>query len=198
MMPEEEGAQDSQKEPQTSEEELAVYEKLRRSISKSLGEFHDKVNAETISRSMDNAAVELKEAGEYSKKAIARAIEAMKKDLASTGHFMSEVSDEAKKRFDDLSDKGGELWGDIGKEADYLKDISLDKGAAFLLNIVNAVGDWSQKFSEKLSQSLKYKTGEITHGGAFDCINCEATIHMKKAGRIPPCPKCSKTEFRRA
>jgi hypothetical protein len=198
MTSKEEGAQDLQKEPRISEEELDVYQKLRRSISKKLGEIHDKVNAETISRSMDSAAVEMKEAGEYSKKAIANAKEALKKDIASTGHFMSEVSEDAKKRFEVLSDKGGELWRDLGKEADYLKDMSLDKGGAFLLSVVNAVGDWSKTFGKKLDQSLKYKTGEMTHGGAFDCTDCEGTIHLKQAGRIPPCPKCSKTEFRRA
>ena len=192
------GGQDLQKEEERSEEELAVYEKLRKSVSKRLGEWHEKMNAETISRSMDKAGAEMKGAGEHSKKTISYAIETLKKDLASTGHFMDGLSDKSKKRFEDLSDKGGELWGDIRKEADYLKEMSMDKGGAFLLNIVTALGDWSQRFGHKLNESLIYKTGEITHGGVFECSHCEETIHLKKAGRLPPCPKCSKTEFRRA
>ena len=39
---------------------------------------------------------------------------------------------------------------------------------------------------------------DFTHGGEFVCTSCEGKIHLKHPGRIPPCPKCTKTEFKRS
>ena len=74
----------------------------------------------------------------------------------------------------------------------------LDKGGAFLVNVTKGLSEWSRNLSDRLDSSLVYKSGEVTHGGEFVCTACGADIKIKKAGRIPPCPKCSKAEFRRA
>jgi hypothetical protein len=80
----------------------------------------------------------------------------------------------------------------------HVYEYSRDKGGIFLVSIAKGLSEWSQNLGEKLDTSLKYKTGEITHGGEFVCTSCESKIHLKKPGRIPPCPKCTKTEFRRS
>ena len=49
------------KESQTHEEELAIYEKLRQKVTKSLGELNEKINTETISQAMDKAVSDLKD-----------------------------------------------------------------------------------------------------------------------------------------
>jgi hypothetical protein len=186
---------------ETTEEELAAYEKLRQKVNKTFGELHEKINGETIGHAMDKATAELKEAGGHSREAIAKAAEALKKDVASTTERLKPKVDEAteatKKQFDSLSDKGGALWRDIAKEAEHLMEYSRDKGGAFLVNVTHGLSEWSEKMSQKLNTSLIYKTGEISHGGEFICQNCEGKIHLNHPGRIPPCPKCSKTEFRR-
>ncbi len=42
-----------------------------------------------------------------------------------------------------------------------------------------------------------WHTGEVTSIGTLKCKNCGKELHFYKAGRIPPCPSCSHTEFKR-
>jgi|SRR5690554_3551510 len=42
-----------------------------------------------------------------------------------------------------------------------------------------------------------YHTGEITGIGTIICNACGNEIHFKRTGRIPPCPKCHHTDFKR-
>ncbi len=190
------------KQDQAAGEELAAYEKLRQRVSKTFGELKDKINGETISQAIDKATTELKEVGGHSKESIGKASAALKKDIASTAEHLKpkvdEVKEGAKKQFDHWLGKGGALWHDIAQEAEHVYEYSRDKGGAFLVNVAKGLSEWSQSTGEKLHTSLKYKTGEITHGGEFVCTNCKGKIHLKHPGRIPPCPKCTKTEFRRS
>jgi len=190
------------KQDQTTDEELAAYEKMRQRVSKTFGELHDKINGETISQAIDKATTELKEAGGHSMDAIGKASAALKKDIASTTEHLKpkvdEVAEEAKKQFDHWLDKGGALWHDIAQEAEHVYEFSRDKGGAFLVNVTRGLSEWGRATGEKLDTSLKYKTGEISHGGEFICTNCDGKIHLKHPGRIPPCPKCTKTVFRRS
>jgi hypothetical protein len=185
-----------------TEEELAAYEKLRHRVSKTFGELHDKINGKTISQAIDKATTELKGAGGHSIEVIGKASAALKKDIASTTEHLKpkvdEVTDGPKKQFDHWLDKGGALWHEIAQEAEHVYEYSRDKGGSFLVSITKGLSEWGQTLGEKLDTSLKYKTGEITHGGEFVCTSCEGKIHLKKPGRIPPCPKCTKTEFRRS
>ena len=190
------------KQDQATEEELAAYEKLRQRVSKTFGEIHDKINKENIGQAIDKATSELKEVGGHSLEAIGKASAALKKDISSTTEHLKPKVDEAaegaKKQFDHWRDKGGALWHDIAREAEHVYEYSRDKGGAFLVNVAKGLSEWTQSMGEKINTSLVYKTGEITHGGEFACTNCEGKIHLKHPGRIPPCPKCTKTEFRRS
>ncbi len=190
------------KEDKAVEEELAAYEKLRQRLSKTLGELNEKINSESVSSAMEKAMAELKEMGEYSKEGISRAGAALKKDIASTVSQIKPKVDEdikeTRKDFTRWRNKGGALWREIANEAEYVKEFSVDKGGSFLLNVTRGLSEWTKSLSDRLDSSLSYKTGEVTHGGAFTCTNCGAELHLKKPGRIPPCPKCAKTAFRRS
>ena len=190
------------KQDKTTEEELAVYEKLRQRVTKMLSQLNEKISRETISQTIDKATAELKEMGGHSMETVGKASAALKKDIASTAEHYKPRLDEAKEstrqHFDDWLNKGGALWQDLVKEAEFAFEYSRDKGGAFLMQVAKGLSEWSQGLGEKLDSSLKYKTGEITHGGEFICTSCEGKIHLKQPGRIPPCPKCTKTEFRRS
>ena len=190
------------KQAQTTDEEIAAYEKMLQRVSKTLGELYDRINEETISQVIDKATTELKEAGGHSMEAIAKASTALKKDIASTTEHLKpkveKVTGEAQKQFDNWLDKGGALWHNIAQEAEHVYELSRDKGGAFLVNVTRGLSEWGQTVGKRLDASLKYKTGEISHGGEFICTNCDGKIHLKHPGRIPPCPKCTKTEFRRS
>lgn len=184
------------------EEELSAYEKLRRHVSKSFVELNEKINAESISKAVEKAKADLKEAGEYSMDVISRTGDALKKDIASS---ISQIKpkviadlEETREDFNKVQNKGGELWREISSEAERIKEVSIDKGGAFLLNVTRGLGEWAGSMSDKLGSAITYKTGEVTHGGTFTCTACQTEINLNKPGHLPPCPKCSKTEFRRA
>ncbi|MCW8933631.1 MAG: zinc ribbon-containing protein [Gammaproteobacteria bacterium] len=51
--------------------------------------------------------------------------------------------------------------------------------------------------SKNIKRSLTWHTGEITGIGTLECDHCHELIHFHKAGHIPPCPKCHKTNYHR-
>ncbi len=53
------------------------------------------------------------------------------------------------------------------------------------------------KLAIQARSAKQYHTGEITGIGTLYCADCNTQMHFKKTGRIPPCPKCHKTEFKR-
>ena len=54
-----------------------------------------------------------------------------------------------------------------------------------------------RKLAERAKRASRLHTGEITGPGTLVCTTCGAELHFKKAGHIPPCPKCTATEFKR-
>jgi len=53
------------------------------------------------------------------------------------------------------------------------------------------------QLAEQAKRSQQYRTGEITTIGTLACDSCGTVMHFKKTSRIPPCPKCHKTTFKR-
>lgn len=57
--------------------------------------------------------------------------------------------------------------------------------------------EWNQLASQA-RWSQEYHTGEIAAVGTLVCSDCGCEMHFKKTSRIPPCPRCHKTIFKRA
>lgn len=51
-------------------------------------------------------------------------------------------------------------------------------------------------FAEQ-ANAIGWHTGEIVGPGTLICDNCGEELHFHQTGRIPPCPKCHHTVFRR-
>jgi NADH pyrophosphatase NudC (nudix superfamily) len=54
-----------------------------------------------------------------------------------------------------------------------------------------------QRLSDRAQGIEEWHTGEIAAPGALFCTSCGKEMHMHKSGRVPPCPKCHATVFRR-
>ncbi len=54
------------------------------------------------------------------------------------------------------------------------------------------------EWAEKSEQNLEYRTGEVTTPGTLTCKNCKEELHIKKTAKIPPCPRCHQTLFRKS
>lgn len=57
--------------------------------------------------------------------------------------------------------------------------------------------EWN-RLATQAKWSQEYHTGEIATIGTLVCEDCGTEMHFKKTSRIPPCPRCHKTVFKRA
>ncbi|HKI99330.1 MAG TPA: hypothetical protein VKB51_12730 [bacterium] len=84
----------------------------------------------------------------------------------------------------------------------YRRNFDLDRlqaGAMGVLSrLAQSAGAQLETFAGKINDRLTYKTGEIAGAGSLQCTKCEQVLSFDKATRIPPCPKCHGTQFRRS
>jgi hypothetical protein len=66
--------------------------------------------------------------------------------------------------------------------------------AGIMAKTSDVLGDWA----EKTEKHLEFHTGEVTSIGTLTCKGCQAELRMKGTTRIPPCPKCHQTVFRKS
>lgn len=52
-------------------------------------------------------------------------------------------------------------------------------------------------WAEQARQASTYYSDEVAGPGTLVCASCGAELHLHKTGRIPACPKCQGTEFKR-
>ncbi|MDX8408186.1 MAG: NADP-dependent isocitrate dehydrogenase [Mariprofundaceae bacterium] len=69
---------------------------------------------------------------------------------------------------------------------------------ASLSALLNMAGSALSSAAEKTQKVISCRSGEITSAGTLSCQACGHEMHFKKTGRIPPCPKCHATEFRKS
>ena len=118
---------------------------------------------------------------------------------------MRELSiDEAEKLAEfvrrDLYDAAHYIKAEERELTDWLKlDLLLIK--KIILNnfeyLVDQMKSEIKHTSKNMKRTLIWHTGEITSIGTLECDHCHELIHFHKAGHIPPCPKCQKTNFHR-
>lgn len=40
-----------------------------------------------------------------------------------------------------------------------------------------------------------YRTGEKPGRGSYSCTNCHTKVSLDESDKMPPCPKCTNSEF---
>ncbi len=161
------------------QKELAAFDRFYTATKKRLGEVGDKINAENFKNAMDKAAIEIKEAGDYSAQTIKRVTQALKKDIAST------------------AEKYGPNWEKFKDKSHHLFDIWRDRSTIFIGHAASAVGEWLHERGDRLEHHT-YHAGELTAGGQFSCTACGEKLELHKPDYLPPCPKCMESEYRRS
>ena len=134
---------------------------------------------------------------EEGKKTFDEALKKAKEELHSAGDFSREQADKV----------GEYVRRDLRENANKAKDaikkaiephrIAAGAQSAFS-RILSSAAEALSELAVKSEKSLEYKTGEITSSGTVTCKSCDAEMHMSKTSRIPPCPKCHKTIFRKS
>lgn len=121
-------------------------------------------------------AVEL---GELSREEADKLAEYLRRDLEDAGRYLGEAGNDFKDWLGFESSLLGDRLLDLFKKA-------ADKTTLELM-----------KLESGPETPMIYNTGEVTGIGTLVCTACGETLHFKKPGRIPPCPKCHATLYQR-
>jgi hypothetical protein len=161
---------------QEEDKEINLYEKfiLR---SKELFELAQEKTAATYNKSIESAKEEMVQAGKFSREQGERLKKYLERDLMSEDKGVGKISKTLKETLEPQR-VGSGIQSTLGK-------------------ILHALGNAFSEWSSKIEDNLNYKTGELTSPGTLVCKKCEAKMRFKKTGRIPPCPKCSSTGFKK-
>ncbi len=141
---------------------------------------------------------ELFEAGaEKSAEFASVAMEKAREQLTAAGAFSEEQGKNLKKFLERDLSQVAEAMRDEAKEK--LNPSRVGAGAlASLSSLLNMAGSALSSMAEKTQQAITCRSGEITSAGTLTCESCGHELHFKKTGRIPPCPKCHATSFRKS
>lgn len=162
-----------------SREAKAAYEALRGEVRALLEEAQERLSPEQMRRAVDEGARRLREAGRFTAETLGRAAETVRKDLLSAAR-------ELRPGVERLTDTAGGLLETLR-----------DRGGHLAALAARALGEWAQELGDRLDAALAYHTGEVAHAGTFVCTRCGETIRLERTGRLPPCPRCHHTTFRR-
>lgn len=125
------------------------------------------------------------------------ALEKARQQLTAAGAF----SEEQGKKLQGFMER------DFTRIADSMRDEARERlnparlgaGAmASITSLLHAASSVLSDAADRAEKSLLFHSGEITSAGTLRCIACGYDIHMKKTGRVPPCPKCHTTEFKKS
>lgn len=106
---------------------------------------------------------------------------------------------------------GNYLRRDMREMADYLNEtgkeyrtwfhMDLELIEARLLDLITSVADQTRlelaQWTEQAQRAEDYHSGQVTAPGILECIACGEQLRLVKTSRVPPCPRCRSTEFRR-
>lgn len=159
-----------QNEKREEQEEIGLYEKLASRTADLLEE-----GKKTFDEALKRAKEELSSAGDFSRENADKLGEYVRRDLKENAEKATEAV----------------------KKAIEPQRLAAGAQSAFS-RILTTTAETLTELAQRSEKSLEYKTGEITSSGTLTCKECEAEMHMSKTTRIPPCPKCHKTIFRKS
>ena len=64
--------------------------------------------------------------------------------------------------------------------------------------VFERAGSGLSRISDRLEKPLQFDTGEVTGPGTLTCDACGSQMRFRDSGRIPPCPRCHATSFKKS
>ena len=167
-------------------------------------EHMDGIATEGLEDEYDQLAARFKElfeqgaekSSEYAKVALEKARE----QLTGAGAFTEEQGEKLKGFLERDLGRAGEYARSFSQEAkDRLEPTRLGAGAlSSIASLMNVAGTALSNLAGMADKALSCHSGEITSAGTLSCTACGKEMHFKKTGRIPPCPSCHATEFKKS
>jgi hypothetical protein len=132
-----------------------------------------------VPRGIEKAKQKAVELGELSQEEADRLGEYLRRDLQDAARYLSDT---------------GKALGDW-----LMLDLELIEEQ--LLDAFSQVADKTRLelalWAEQARHEQDYYSGETIGMGTFACLSCGERLHFHQAGRLPPCPKCHHTLFKR-
>ena len=154
-------------------EDVGLYQKMAEQAAEIL-----KDSRKGIEDALKKAGDEITAGGEYTREQAEKVSEYLRRDLSEVGKKAQQARDSVLNAVEPHRVAAGVQSG--------------------LSKLLGAAADFLNEFVGKSEDALEFKTGEVTSPGTLTCKNCEKEIHLKATVRIPPCPQCHKTVFRKS
>lgn len=154
------------------------YEKLYEHIAENFHRAEDKTEA-LFNKLMHEAKDKVKELKKISEDDADKVADWVKRDMTDAAHYLAETGNELKDWF--------------GFETTLVENELLDM-------FIKAADQTTVKLlqlKEESKLNISYHTGEVIGPATLKCDKCDETLQFRRAGKIPPCPKCHETSFHR-
>jgi len=160
----------------TNQKLIDAYERFAEKTKEFLAESREKTS-ETFEHAMDQARENMEKAGEISRSESDRLKAFLKRDMEQTAQDFKNAGEKAQASLNPHNLKSGffNLVGYVAKNSSQLME---------------SLAEWAEN-------EVVLHTGEVTGPAVLTCRSCDEVLHFKESGRVPPCPKCHKTEFQR-
>lgn len=157
--------------------DISNFEKLASKTKEQLIASKEK-SMEWLHMAVDASADQLEKAGDFSKEEGERARRFLKRDLAATRVEFARARAFVNKVMDPSRVSGGFI--------------------GLASHLFGSMGDVFQGWAAKSEEALAFHTGEVSGPGKLTCTDCGTELNLERSSRIPPCPKCHKTDFRKS
>jgi Zn finger protein HypA/HybF involved in hydrogenase expression len=132
----------------------------------------------SLDEALKKASDELAAGGEYSREQAEKITAYLRRDLAEVGKKALQARDAVLEAVEPHRMVAGVQSG--------------------LAKLLKTSAELLSELAGKSEHVLEFKTGEVTSPGTLTCKDCGKEMHLKATGRIPPCPQCHKTMFRKS
>ena len=156
---------------------VAAYEKMLERMHEAVEKAENQVPV--FKKNLDLAREKAVELGELTREEADKVASYVERDMHDAAVYLAETGQQLKDwwRFD----------------LQQVEERVLDMFA----NVADQTSIQLREMREELRRAEYYNTGEVTGPGTLTCRGCGKQMHFSKPGRIPPCPGCHGTEFRR-
>jgi len=162
-----------QKQNPEENDDVHLYQKLADRAAELLQE-----GRKTIDEALKKASDEIASGGEYTREQAEKAGVYLRRDLSEVGRKLKQSRDTV-----------------IAAAEPHRLAAGVQSGLSKLLN---AAAEFLGDIADRSEKVLEFHTGEVTSPGTLTCKDCGKELRLKSTVRIPPCPSCHKTAFRKS